>query len=148
MSIQPAQLLRHPFQTINSHKELRYIVAGTASEAIEYVSFLILLPLLNLLYVANSISFVLGVISGFIFHKTWSFRGEQQFKTHAQFIGYVSLAGVNFVLINIFIGVYVHSFHWTPDLAKLAAIASTVVWTYLLSNFVIFRHQKETKELI
>ena len=138
-----ATFARHPFATINAHKELRYLVAGTASEAIEYVSFLVLLPLVHMLYVANSISFVLGVISGFIFHKTWSFRGNQQFKTHQQFVGYISLAAVNFVMINIFIGVYVHVLHFGPDVAKLLAIATTVVWTYILSNMVIFRHHAD-----
>ncbi len=95
-----------------------------------------------MLYVANSISFILGVLSGFIFHKTWTFRGEQQFKTHQQAVGYVTLAGINFVAINVFIGFYVHGLNMAPSLAKLASIASTVVWTYLLSNYVIFRHQK------
>jgi putative flippase GtrA len=136
------QLAKHPFHTINTHKELRYLVAGTASEAIEYFSFLLLFALMpHLLYVANSVSFILGVISGFLFHKTWTFRGEQQFKTHQQAFGYVSLAGINFIAINVFIDFYVHGLNLSPDLAKLAAIASTVVWTYLLSNYIIFRHQ-------
>lgn len=137
------ELIRHPFHTINSHKELRYLVAGTASEAIEYFSFVLLNALFpRLLYVDNSVSFIFGVISGFLFHKTWTFRGEQQFKTHQQAVGYVSLAGVNFIAINAFIALYVHAVHITPDLAKLAAIASTVVWTYLISNYIIFRHKK------
>jgi putative flippase GtrA len=142
LNFRPVDLARHPFATINAHKELRYLVAGTASEAIEYVSFLILIALLPKdLYISNSISFILGVISGFSFHKTWTFRGEQQFKTHQQAVGYLSLAGINFVAINVFIGFYVHGLHMVPDLAKLAAIATTVVWTYLLSNYVIFRHR-------
>jgi putative flippase GtrA len=140
------QLTRHPYKTVTAHKELRYLIAGTASEAIEFFSFVILIAVIpHLLYVANSISFVLGVISGFIFHKTWTFRGEQQFKTHQQLFGYISLAAVNFVMINIFIGVYVHRFRLSPDVAKLAAIATTVVWTYLVSNFVIFRHTSASK---
>jgi putative flippase GtrA len=143
MHVRIAELTQHPLKTINAHKELRYLVAGTASEAIEYFSFLALFAVMpGLLYVANSISFALGVISGFIFHKTWSFRGEQQFKTHQQLFGYLALAGINFIAINVFIDVYVHGFHMTPALAKLAAIATTVVWTYLLSNFAIFRHSQ------
>jgi putative flippase GtrA len=140
------QLVLHPLATISAHKELRYLVAGAASEVIEYVSFLLLLPLTDLLYVSNSISFALGVISGFIFHKTWSFRGEHQFKTHQQFIGYVSLAAVNFVLINLLVGFFVHGRHMSPDLAKLLSIIITVSWTYVLTNLVIFRHRKVEPE--
>jgi putative flippase GtrA len=135
------ELLEHPITTVNGRKELRYLVAGTTSEAIEYVSFLILFFILpHVLYVDNSISFVLGVISGFLFHKTWTFRGEQQFKTHQQAVGYIGLAVINFVVINVFIGLYVHGLHMAPALAKLLAIATTVVWTFVLSNYVIFRH--------
>src|SRR5580700_940620 len=142
MTVLFRQLLRHPFKTINAHKELRYLVAGTASEVIEYVSFLILLAIMpKQLYLSNSVSFILGVLSGFLFHKTWTFRGQQQFKTHQQFVGYVSLAGINFVLINILVGLLVNHWHWHPALGKLAAIAFTVIWTFTLSNYVIFRHQ-------
>jgi putative flippase GtrA len=143
MKLNLAELTRHPFRTINAHKELRYLVAGTASEAIEYFSFLILIALFpQALYISNSLSFGLGVVSGFSFHKSWTFRGEQQFKTHQQFVGYISLAGINFIAINLFFGIYVQALNLVPALAKLLAIATTVVWTYLLSNFVIFRHKK------
>jgi len=143
MKIDPKQLATHPVQTINSHKELRYLIAGSASEAIEYISFVLLIALMpHRLYIANSISFIFGVLSGFVFHKLWTFRGEQQFKTHEQFIGYISLAGINFVAINIFLGLYVQALHFSPDIAKLLAIATTVVWTYIITNLFIFRHTK------
>ena len=146
MKIAISELVRHPGRTINTHKELRYLIAGTASEAIEYVSFLILIDLMpHTLYISNSISFALGVLSGFIFHKTWTFRGEHQFKTHQQFIGYISLAAINFVAINAFLGVYVEVLNLSPSLAKLLAIATTVIWTYVISNYVIFRHQDQEK---
>ncbi len=135
-------LLSHPFTTINSRKELRYLVAGSTSEVIEYFSFLGLFAATNLLYLSNSISFILGVISGFIFHKNWSFRGEQQFKTKHQFIGYVSLAAVNFIVINILIGLLVNRWHLSPAVGKLIAIIITVFWTFTISNFLIFRHKK------
>jgi len=127
-------LIRHPFKTINGRKELRYLVAGTASEAIEYFSFLILFALVNQLYLSNSISFILGVISGFIFHKNWSFRGEHQFKTRDQFLGYVGLAAVNFVLINLLVGYLVDGLKIAPAIAKLVAIAITVIWSLALQR--------------
>lgn len=146
MRIDIAQLIKHPFHTINERRELRYLVSGTISEAIEYISFLVLIAELpKSLYVANSISFLLGVISGFILHKNWTFRGRQQFKTHHQLVGYLALAGVNFVAINVFIGLYVHAADMSPDIAKLFAIATTIVWTYLLSNSIIFRHERSVE---
>jgi len=132
-------------KAIAARKELRYLIAGVASECIEYASFLILFSSTHLLYFSNSASFIFGVISGFIFHKTWSFRGEHQFKTRQQFWGYISLAGVNFILINILIGLYVNKFGMTPALAKFFAIGTTIVWTYAITNTVIFR-QSSKKE--
>jgi putative flippase GtrA len=139
------ELLHHPLKTVNSHKELRYLVAGSASEAIEFVSFVVLLPLTHLLYVSNSVSFGFGVISGFIFHKTWTFRGEHQFKTRTQFLGYVGLALINFVLINLLVGYFVHGLKMNADVAKLISIVITVVWTYALTNFIIFRQPKKSE---
>jgi putative flippase GtrA len=129
------------FQThLSNRKELRYILSGTLSEVIEYISFIVIFNISNLLYLSNSISFALGVISGFALHKAWTFRGEQLFKTHQQFVGYISLAGINFIAINAFLGLYVEAFKFSPEMAKLFAIATTVIWTYLISNFIIFRH--------
>lgn len=146
MKLLVISLIRHPIRTVTSRKELRYLVAGGASAVIEYTSFLILLALCHLLFVSNSLSFLLGVVSGFTFHKTWSFRGEHQFKTRHQFIGYVSLAGINFIMINFILGFLVNGLHVHPAIAKFLSIAITVSWTFVLTNYVIFRHRN--KELI
>jgi putative flippase GtrA len=133
------KLIRKTSEIVATRKGIRYLIAGSASEAVEYFSFLILLAITNLLYFSNSLSFIFGVISGFIIHKTWTFKGEHQFKTRHQFIAYVSLAGVNFVMINIFIGLYVHGLHIAPYIAKFLAIITTLIWTFTLTNLVIFR---------
>ena len=135
-----------PYQTVykilSNHKEARYIVAGATSELVELVSFYLLYTLLNRLYVANSLSFLLGVLSGFIFHKLWSFAGEHRFKTRHQFIGYVVLAIFNFIMINILVGYFVNRLHIQPLLAKFVAITITVTWTFVITNKFIFRHKQ------
>ncbi len=127
---------------IVAHKEVRYVISGTASEAIEYTSFLLLLHLTKLLYVSNSISFVLGVVSGFIFHKTFSFPGDQQFKTRHQLTGYVSLAAINFFVINAVVGYMVYDLNVKPYIAKFIAIAVAAIWGYVFSNYLFFRHKR------
>lgn len=134
--------LQAVYRKILSRKELRYLISGAASEAIEYVSFLVLLSLTNLLYVSNSISFILGVVSGFIFHNTFSFPGQHHFKVRHQFAGYVSLAVINFFVINAAVGYLVYGLHVKPYLAKLAAIAVAGVWGYFFSNYIFFRDKK------
>ena len=133
---------------IKEYKEVRYIIAGTVSELIEYFSFIAIFELThaNHLYISNSISYLLGVVSGFIFHKYWSFAGDQQLKTHHQMFSYIGLAGFNFVLVNIEIGAYVKDFHLAPYIAKFLAIAVTALWSFVLTNYVIFRHHKPIDE--
>jgi putative flippase GtrA len=129
------------YDAIVSRKQFRYLISGAASEAIEYVSFLLLLSLTDMLYVSNSISFILGVVSGFIFHTTWSFPGEHHFKARHQFAGYASLAVVNFFVINAAVGYLVYGLHLKPALAKLIAIAVAAIWGYVFSNYIFFRRK-------
>jgi putative flippase GtrA len=133
------ELIRKASEIVATHKGIRYLIAGSASEAIEYFSFLVLMAATNLLYFSNSLSFILGVICGFIFHKTWTFKGEHQFKTHQQFLGYISLAGINFIMINVFIGIYVNVLDLAPYIAKFLSIITTLIWTFTLTNLVIFK---------
>ena len=139
------QLLKHPIQTVTSRKEIRYIISGGASAVVEYISFLILISVTNLLIVSNSLSFIMGMVSGFIFHKTWSFRGEHQFKTRHQFAGYVGLAAINFFIVNIIISYLVHGLNINPPLAKLISLAIAVSWTFFITNYGIFKHKRPTE---
>lgn len=128
--------------SLAQYKQLRYLISGTSSAAVELLSFILIYRFSNLLYFSNSLSFIFGIISGFILHKVWTFKGEQQFKTHQQFVAYITLAGVNFVATNIFIGLYVNNLSITPILGKFLAAATTLIWTYALSTAFIFRHRK------
>jgi putative flippase GtrA len=124
-----------------ARKELRYLLAGIASEVIEYLSFFALLALTNLLVVSNSISFILGIASGFVFHKLWSFAGQHQFKTRHQLAAYCALATFNFTATNVLISLFVHQLQLHAAVAKLAVMAITAAWSYLVFNKLIFRRQ-------
>lgn len=131
---------------VATRREVRYVISGAASAGIEFLSFIVLFAVTDWLYFSNSLSFALGVISGFIFHTTWSFPGEKRFKTHQQFVGYVSLAGFNFIAINVLVGFFVNGLGIWPFAAKFLAICITVVWTYVLSTALIFRAHPAPKD--
>lgn len=124
-----------------TYKQLRYLVSGVLSEIIEYASFGALLMLTSMLTFSNSISFILGIVSGFFLHKWWSFAGEQQFKTHQQVVAYGVLATANFFMSNILINVFVQALDIKPYIAKLVTMFITAIWSYVLFNFVIFKHK-------
>lgn len=144
----PIIILDRVRELLKKRKELRYLVSGAASEAIELGSFMILFAALGRLYLANSLSFLLGVLSGFVFHKLWSFAGEHRFKTRYQLFSYIALAGVNFVAINILVGYFVNHLHFHPTIAKFFAICITVTWTFVITNRFIFRHKDHESEPI
>jgi putative flippase GtrA len=124
-----------------AHKELRYIVSGGASEVIEYASFLGLFWLTHRLIISNSISFIAGIASGFMFHKLWSFAGSQSLRLEHQIVRYSLLAGFNFIATNVLISLLVHHLQLNPDIAKLCTMALTATWSFVFFNKVIFRRR-------
>ncbi|HET7637987.1 MAG TPA: GtrA family protein, partial [Ktedonobacteraceae bacterium] len=101
--------------------------------------------LTDLLVFSNSVSFILGIASGFVFHKLWSFAGEHQFKTRHQVVAYCLLAAFNFTMTNIMISVFVHQLHIRASIAKLMVMVITAGWSYLIFNKLIFRHKKSPR---
>lgn len=128
---------------LHSQKVVRYILSGFASEGIEYGSFFLLLATSHRLVFSNSLSFILGIASGFVFHKLWSFAGTQQFKTRQQVVAYAALAASNFLTVNLLIILFVDKLHWAAWAAKLLTMALTAAWSFCLFNFVIFRHKSD-----
>jgi putative flippase GtrA len=128
-------------KVLKTHKQLRYVVSGVLSEIAEYVTFAALLALTNHLLFSNSIGFIVGVASGFVLHKLWSFAGEQQFKTHQQLVSYSVLAGFNFIMSNVLLSALVDGLNIRALIAKLLTMFIIAVWSFVLFNFVIFRHR-------
>ncbi len=124
---------------LRRHKEFRYLVAGGLSEVIEYTSFILIYSIYRHLYFANTLSFIFGVASGFLLHKLWTFPGEHRFKTREQFIGYCTLALINFFIITATIGYLVNSVSVPAYIAKFLAIAIAAVWSYFFANRVFFK---------
>lgn len=138
-----SMLVRQGWQFATERKEIRYIESGVAGEIIDYVSYLLIFWSTGWLYTANSISYILSGFCGFMFHKYWSFKGEQQFRGRHQLVAYASMSAANFFISNILVGFFVYGIHVYPWLAKLLAIFITAIWSFLLSNYVIFRHKAE-----
>lgn len=134
-------LLRHPLATLINHKEFRYLVSGGVNALVEYSSFLLLMALSGMLLFSNSLSFILGMLCGFILHKTWSFKGAHHFRTRYQFAGYVGLAVINFFMANVIISYLVRDLDTPPAIAKLISIAIVVTWTFFITNYIIFKHR-------
>lgn len=119
----------------------KYIIAGIAAAAVEYGSFYILYTHTDWrLYVSNSVSFLLALLTGFFINRLWSFSQMPYTKklTH-QFSIYTTLAIANLVL-TILIVSWLSNVSIDPRLGKFIAMALTSLWNYVLFKYIIFRH--------
>ena len=122
-----------------THSSVRYGISGGLSVGIEYLVFLFFNQLHNPLVVANSISCLVGLVISFFLHKYWSFGGTQQHQTRAQFLGYITLAGINLVLTNVLIVFLVNILGVAPEIAKLLVMATVVIWNFLIMKKLLFK---------
>lgn len=118
---------------------IRYLLVGAVAFLAEYVVFLVLFYTANLpLYLANSVSFVLGLAVSFMLNRSWAFGGEEYAKrAHHQLIMYTTLAFVNLGLTNVLIGT-LRSLDVAPVIGKLLVMCMIVAWNFLLFRYVIF----------
>jgi putative flippase GtrA len=140
---------RKVFNLYPSKPLLKYLTGGVGAFLLEYSSFYGLYYGLKWpLYVANSFSFILGLLTSFSLNRLWTFRHKSYHKkTGHQFSLYVGLALTNLLLTNILVQSFVH-FGINPKIGKLVAMVITSVWNYALFKMVIFaQHKTEPTKL-
>jgi putative flippase GtrA len=123
---------------------IRFLVVGLCAFGVEYGSFYGFYASLHWrLYIANSISFILGLITSFTLNRLWTFKSsDAQYHKKAahQFSYYAVLAAINFLLTNLIVEGLV-SLSLNAQIAKLVAMVTTSLWNYFLFKFIIFNHQ-------
>lgn len=124
---------------LSSSQKIRYLTTGGFSFAIEFAIFMILVHLKTSLVLANTASFLTGLLVSFFLHKLWSFAGEQQHQTKAQFVSYALLAIINLLLSNIIIYELVEVVSIPKQIAKILVMAIIVCWNYAILGKFIFR---------
>jgi putative flippase GtrA len=127
-------------ELVGSKKQVRYLISGGIGFISEYSIFLVLYLLSHALILSNSISFICALLITFFLHKKWSFKGDHKLQTKKQFVLYVILATVNFILTNLLIVLFVHHFHIKAYIAKVLVELAIVCWNYFIINRFIFSH--------
>ena len=124
-----------------SNKLSSYILIGAAAFLTEYVSFLLIITALSKLLVAQSISFLLGLIVSFFGNRNITFMNRDSYvlSGHSQLWRYVLLALCNLLLTNVLIYLLVNKANINPVIAKVLVMGSVVAWNYLIFSKVIFR---------
>jgi putative flippase GtrA len=121
---------------------LPYLLSGCVAFAVEYTSFLFFYYLLNFhLLVANSTSFLAGLIVSFSLNRLWVFNEQEHaHKSHKQLILYFSLALTNLIIINFLIS-WFKSLGLNIALAKLSVMLIIVSWNFIIFRKLVFKYK-------
>lgn len=117
----------------------RYLIVGSSAFVVEYGTFYLMYYLFHWhLILANSLSFILGLLTSFILSRIWTFYGQDyKNKLHAQFGMYISIALLNLLLTNLIVS-WLKYADLAPKFGKLFAMVFTSLWNYLLFKRIIF----------
>jgi putative flippase GtrA len=126
------------------HQLGKFFTAGVSAAGTEYIAFLGMYYGLHWpLYVANGVSFGLGLLVSFTLNRQWAFgqpgrNGYQRGVSH-QFAWYFVLAIVN---LGIMLGAVelARRAGINPAVAKFAMMAVIPVWNFVLYKKVIFKN--------
>lgn len=116
-------------------KIIRYGLFGAITAGIEFGVFLVLSPWMHI-YVASTVSFLVGLVASFVFNKFVVFRNSKTVEK-SEVLQFFTLGLVNSQLSSLM--TWGLSFVLPGVVAKVFSMGAIVVWNYLLMNFVIFR---------
>lgn len=125
---------------MRKHKEVFYRVIkygffGVTTAGIEFVVFLLLSPWTHI-YVASTISFLVGLVVSFTFNKFIVFKNSDIVKK-SEAVQFLVLGLANSQLSSVM--TWAMSLVVPGFVAKIINMGAIAIWNYLLMNFVIFK---------
>lgn len=122
-------------RSINFRKLLKYGFFGATTAGIEFVVFLLLSPWAHI-YVASTVSFLVGLVVSFIFNKFIVFKNSDDVKK-SEAVQFLVLGLANSQLSSVM--TWAMSLVVPGFVAKIISMGAIAIWNYLLMNFVIFK---------
>lgn len=123
---------------------VRYFVIGIGAVILDVGSLYLLKEFLHLppvvAVVINGI-FILNYV--FFLNKYWAFKSTGV--THKQMIRFFILAGVNYGVAIAWMYIFNHKFGFYYLFVRLANIALSVAWNFLLYKFWVYKHDISTE---
>lgn len=122
-----------------SRRFMMYVLIGVVAFTVEYVVFVGLFHVINSLIVAQSLSFISGLLISFFGNKNVTFNSTEQYQLSSvsQLWRYLVLALTNLLLSNLVIQLLVQ--YIPAEIAKLFVMGVIIAWNYIIFNRVIFK---------
>ncbi len=80
-------------------KLIRYLCAGTTAAGANLLILFVLVHYFGVHYLSASVLGVLGSMAfGFALQKFWTFKDQVVHRMHFQFLGYISISGMNLII--------------------------------------------------
>ena len=116
-------------------KAVKYLIFGAITAGLEFAVFFLISKYMHI-YVASTVSFVVGLSASFIFNKFVVFNNSRQFNK-VEVSQFLALGLLNSQLSSAM--TWVISTALPGAVAKMISMGAIIVWNYLLMNFVIFK---------
>jgi putative flippase GtrA len=132
---------------IKEKRLIHYVIAGGAAFTIEYGSFLILYYHFHVAAVtANTVSFILGLITSFMLNRLWVFGHKKQHRRVAHQISlYLMIAGINLIITDVVIHFLVQA-KIPAFIAKILLVILVACWNFVIFRKIIFTHRTLAKD--
>lgn len=138
---------------------IRFCVVGGLNTGIDIVLFNILVwvfPTSNMymLIVLNSLAYFTGALNSFFLNKLWTFR-QRSSATGSQVMRFVMVTSLGIICNDAFLwlatailtSLSLQSFLWV-NVAKVSAIAGSVMVSYMGMRFSVFTKDEESEEIV
>jgi putative flippase GtrA len=123
------------------HQFVRYFVIGLGAVVLDVGSLYFLKEYLHLrpvvAVVINGI-FLLNYV--FFLNKYWAFKSTGI--THKQMVRFFILAGINYAIAIAWMYIFNHQLGLNYLLVRVANIAVSVAWNFLLYKFWVYKHEE------
>jgi len=133
-------------KTFFHRKVIAYTGVGLCAFLVEYGCFVILHRSGSVIIVAQTVSFIAGLLVSFLGNRlvTFNDRKDYSFSSSSQLWRYSILAVLNLVLTNWLIHLLVDRASVNPYVAKVIVMASVVIWNYAIYSKYIFKNDRKS----
>ena len=119
----------------------KFIIVGISSTFINYLFFYILLEFLYIDYLVSSgAGFIVGVFSGYIFNRKWTFNIKKNI-TSLEIIKYFSIYIISLILSLIFLKFLVDNIGINIKIANIFSIGLTTCTNFLGLKLIVFNNE-------
>lgn len=122
----------------------RYGLVGGIVYCADLVSFTAIFYFFPTHYlIANVAAKIIGALTGFILHRSFTFRGDQAYGPSRQLASYLLLLGANILVANGLLYAAVRYFGAPELAAKVATDILVIALSFIVSRVFIFQHAEE-----